>query len=61
MTAAWDRDEALRVLCPPSLVPDCFFGRCVCGWLLAGWHASAFDQPGWARVRLLWLYVPEDD
>lgn len=51
----------LGSLCPPpSPEPDYLFGLCACGWLLAGWHASAFDQPGWARVRRLWLLVPED-
>lgn len=38
--------------------PDYMFGRCDCGWLLAGWHCRAWDQPGWQRVRHLWIFVP---
>lgn len=43
---------------PDQPEPDYYFGLCDCGWLLAGWHASAFDQAGWKAVRHLWIYVP---
>lgn len=48
--------DLLEPLAVPQ--PDYFLGRCECGWLLAGWHARAFDQPAWQRVRHLWIYVP---
>lgn len=48
--------DLLEPPAPPQ--PDYFHGRCACGWLLAGWHARAFDQDGWNAVRHLWIYVP---
>lgn len=49
----------LDTLDPPARPqPDYAFGRCDCGWLLAGWHIRVFDQDGWKRVRHLWVFVP---